>query len=115
MDNIVFTPAALLDLLIQIPELSNYDMGITETMDGQLQLQIGDSIYILESEKDNTVMVEDNVIEQVEDINTQAYENLESDGQVAISEDVIESGVIKELAKSLLLGGMIRLSSKLLK
>ena len=39
MDSIVFTPASLIDLLSQIEELKDYDIGISETIDGQIQLK----------------------------------------------------------------------------
>ena len=41
MDSIVFTPASLIDLLSKIEELSDYPIGITETLDGQIQLNVG--------------------------------------------------------------------------
>lgn len=116
MSDKLFTPAAILSLLAQIDELKSYDVGITETIDGDLQLQIGDSIYLLEPDVDNEVVVDDKIIDQVEDINYDAYQDLEASGDVGVSDEIpIESGIIKELAKSLLLGGMIRLSGKLLK
>lgn len=116
MEEKLFTPAAILSLLTQIDELKSYDIGITETIDESLQLQIGDSIYLLEPDSDNEIVVDNEVVEEVGDINYDAYQDLESSGEIGISDDItIESGVIKELAKSLLLGGMIRLSSKLIK
>ena len=49
MENIVFTPASLIDLLSKIDELSEFNVGITETIDGDLQLEIGDSIYSIQT------------------------------------------------------------------
>lgn len=114
--NIIFTPAAILDLLYQIDELKEYDLGVSETLDGKLQLTIGDSIYEIDTENVSEVTVPEEVSESIEDINTEAYEDLvESDDFEMSDNDVVESGLIKEAVKSLLLGGAIRLATKLLK
>jgi len=118
MEDLLFTPAALLDVLTQIEELKDVDLGITETVDGQLQLQVGESTYLLQPEGETEVDVEESDLEKVEDANMEAYENLESDGEINIekeADETIESGLIKEAAKALLLGGMIKLSAKMLK
>ena len=116
MSNIVFTPASLIDLLSQIDELANYDIGITETLDDKIQLTIGDSTYLIDDAEATEVNVDDAVVEDVEDINVEAYENLDDSIEVAVGdEQIIESGIIKELAKTLLVGGLVRLGSKLLK
>lgn len=115
MDGIVFTPASLIDLLSKIDELKDYDINVTETIDDQLQLSIGDSIYLIDNEDATPVQVSEDVVETVEDINIEAYENLDDSIDVEVGEDQpVESGILKEVAKSLLLGGMIRLSKKLL-
>lgn len=113
-NNIVFTPASLIDLLSKIDELSEFNVGITETIDGDLQLEIGDSVYHIETEAATEVSVDEYVAEEVELANKSAYESLSDDVDVEYLE-TIESGIIKEAAKSLLLGGMLRLSAKLLK
>ena len=114
MENIVFTPASLIDLLSQIDELSEFNVGITETIDGDLQLEIGDSIYSIQTEEAIDVTVDESVVNQIEIVNESAYESLSDDVDVEYLE-TIESGILKEAAKSLLLGGMLRLSAKLLK
>lgn len=117
MDNIVFTPAGLLDLLVSIDELSEYDIGLTETIDHNIQLQIGDSIYQLSKSDAEDVIVDDSVVDEISDINDRAYQELESsDNDVEIQElDDVESGIIKELIKTLFVGGMVRLAGKTLK
>lgn len=114
MENIVFTPASLIDLLSKIDELSEFNVGITETIDGDLQLEIGDSIYSIQTEGAIDVTVDESVVNQIEIVNESAYESLSDDVDVEYLE-TIESGILKEAAKSLLLGGMLRLSAKLLK
>ena len=116
MGSILFTPASLIDLLSQIDELSEYDINITETIDGKLQLGIGESTYLIDDEDATDVAVSEDVADTVEDINLEAYENLDDDIDVHVSDDqVIESGVLKEIAKTLLVGGMVRLAGKLMK
>ena len=114
MCEILFTPAALLDLLTQIDELSGLEIGLTETFDDKLQLQIGDSTYELEGENITEVQVDESEIDAIQDANLSAYQDLADTGEIELSQPVT-SGIIKELAKSLLLGGMIRLSAKLLR
>lgn len=114
MENIVFTPASLIDLLSKIDELSEFNVGITETIDGDLQLEIGDSVYSIKTEEATNVIVDESVVNQIETVNESAYESLSDDVDVEYLE-TIESGILKEAAKSLLLGGMLRLSAKLLK
>ena len=117
LDTIVFTPSALMELLVSIDELKDKDIGITETIDGKIQLQIGESIYEVEPKSDEAISVPDDVVEKIDDINQESYENMSDNlgEDVDIQQDNVEGGIIKEIAKSLLLGGMIRLSRKLLK
>lgn len=117
MEELLFTPASLIDLLSQIDELKEYDVGITETSDGSLQLTIGDSSYTINSTDATEIQVDEDIVETVEDVNTEAYENLDESIEVEQYEEgqPIESGIIKEALKALLLGGMIKLSSKLIK
>lgn len=114
MDNVVFTPASVLSLLTKIDELKDVNIGMTETMDGKLQLSVGESVYELEPEVDTTVQVDDSVVDKIEDVNQQTYEDLAEDGEVELQEEVT-GGVLKEIAKTLLLGGMVRLTGKMLR
>lgn len=114
MDNVVFTPASVLSLLTKIDELKDVNIGMTETMDGKLQLSVGESVYELEPEVDTSVEVDDSVVDKIEDVNQQTYEDLAEDGEVELQEEVT-GGVLKEIAKTLLLGGMVRLTGKMLR
>lgn len=113
MDELLFTPAAVLDVLTQIDELKDVDVGITENSDGTIQLTVGGSIYEIRDNDVTEIEVDESSVEEVEDANQSAYSNLESSGEVNLSEP-IESGVIKEVAKTLLVGGLVRLTAKLL-
>lgn len=117
MESIVFTPASLIDLLSQIEELNDSAIGISETIDGKIQLNVGESSYIIDTDVATDVIVDEQTVEQVEDTNFEAYESLDESIEVSVPEDgyvPIESGIIKELAKTLLVGGLVRLSTNAL-
>lgn len=114
MNELVFTSAAIIDLLSSIEELKDYQIGVTETLDGGLQVQVGDSIYVIESETITEVETAQRVVEQIDEINTTAYEDMEEKYEMEVT-DVVESGIIKELAKTLLIGGVVRMAAKTLK
>ena len=107
---LMFTPASVVDLLLQIDELKNKTIIIAETPDGQIQLTIGDSIYLIDDDSSESVEVEEEVVDIIEETNSTAFEELE-DG-LDVSEEPIEGGIIKEAVKSLLLGGMIKFAKK---
>lgn len=114
MEELVFTSSALLDLLLQIDELKDKNIGITETLDGNLQLQIDDTVYTIESDDIVDVPAEVETIEIISEVKDIAYDELESAGEIDTSE-TIQSGIIGSLAKSLFIGGMARLTSDILK
>ena len=110
---LVFTPASLLDIISKIDELSQYEIGLTTTLDGQLQLQVGDSVYDLTSESDvNNINVDDSVVDDVSEINEDAYDQIVS--EEGEETQPIESGLIKEMIKTLAIGGVVRLGKNYL-
>ena len=117
---ILFTPASLLDLLSQIDSIKDLDLGLTETIDGELQLIVGDDVYIVPTNECATdVSVDEEVVEEISEVNEAAYAELgnefELDGlELGNGEDLIEGGIIKELAKTLAVGGVVRLGKALL-
>ena len=113
MEQLVFTPAAVLDLLSKIEELSEYDIHLDES-GSDIRLQIGNSSYTLNTSDATDVEVDEEVVDQVDDINEDTYDDMEASGDLESLEPV-ESGVIKELAKTLLVGGLVRLADKLVR
>lgn len=119
MDEVMFTSASVLDLLLQIEELQDYSIGMNETLDGQLQLQVGDSVYTINNSNCTTVEVDDWVVGQIDKTTDEAYQDI-VDQTMDISDlpqyeeeiDTIEGSFIKEIAKSLTLGGLIRFAGK---
>lgn len=131
LNEVVFTSAAVLDLLLQIDELKEYTIGMSETPDSQIQIQIGNSIYLINSEDCKTIRVEDEIVGEIEVTTEEAYGQIETDIQSDADElpmyfedeiveyydpdepqDAIEGSFIKDIAKSLALGGMIRFATK---
>ena len=127
MDNneILFTPAALLDFLRQIDELADYDINVFDNEEFAL-ITIGDSQYRIDFKNAEPIEVPEEVVDEVTDIVEETYDELGAEGvelhdvkDVAITEDgnveeVVEGGVIKELLKTLAVGGMVRLTGKVL-
>lgn len=110
---IVFTPASLLDLISKVDELSQYEVGLTTTMDDQLQLQIGDSLYDITSDSNiEDIVTDENTVDQISDVNEETYDNLLEDE--SISNEPIEGGLIKEAIKTLAIGGLVRLGKQYL-
>lgn len=112
MDEIMFTPAAVLDFLTQIEELQGYDIGIDDSS-SMLRVTIGDSIYNINTRNTTDIFVDESVVDDVELVNQSAYDNLSDSGEVEL--EPINSGLIKQVAKTLLVGGLVRLTAKLLK
>lgn len=113
MTQVVFTSAAILDLLRQVDELHNYDIDSSEQSDGSIILSIGSSSYTISASSAEEVKVTPAVIDQISDINDEAFDDLASSGDIELS--TVESGIIKEIGKTLLVGGLVRLANKILK
>lgn len=113
MDELVFTPAGLLSLLTQIEELKDLELSIEDTGD-RIVLSIGDSKYIIDGDAATEVEVDDDAIDRVADVNESTYEDLADSADIELTE-VVESGILKELAKSLMVGGMLRLTTSILR
>ena len=113
-EQLMFTPAAVLDLLSQIEELSNVPVGLAETVDNKIQITVGDSTYILDCPATNSVDVEPEVIDTIDEVNLETYQDLiDSDAVEYVDDDEpVTGGIIKEGIKSLSLGGMIRFAGK---
>lgn len=115
MDVLMFTPAGVLELLAKIDELKDLELSITESLDGQtLQLQIGDSVYEIEMNTEKEIPVDDATLIEVDDANVEAYQELVDSNVIDMDDtgESVESGILKELAKTLMIGGMVRFIGK---
>ena len=106
MNETIITSTGLMEILSQIDELSEYDISVTDDTSGNITVSIGDSVYKLQPTE--TVDAPEDVISDIADINDDAYEQTD----FADEEEYISSGVAKEVAKTLLVGGLVRLASK---
>ena len=104
---LLFTSASVLELLANIDELRDKDIDLEETDSGVI-ISIGDSTYTVKDNKATEIEVDEDVVDVVDEVTSEAFDEIET------SQD-IEGGPIKELAKTLLIGGMVRLSAKLLR
>jgi hypothetical protein len=115
MDNneILLTPAALLDFLRQVDELADKDISVDDTGNA-LNITIGDSSYSLDLGNAETVEVPDEVVDEVSEINETTYEELDDVEYTEIAEDeVVEGGILSETLKTLAVGGLVRLAGKI--
>lgn len=111
---IVLTSSSLLDFLVQIDELSNYDIMVSETPDGNIQVAIGDSFYSIDTEHAEDVQVAQETVEEVADINEEAYKDI-IDSDETMEEISVDGGIISEMVKTLAIGGLTRLAGKAVK
>lgn len=118
-EQLLFTSAAVLDLLSSIDELADKDIHLSEN-DNNVTIQIGESEYVIADRNAVDIEVPPEVVDEVDEITSDAFEELSADGvdvdldDDTYSDEVVEGGPIKQIAKTLLLGGMLRLSAKLL-
>ena len=109
---LVLTPSALLAFLSQIEELMDKDIEIVEG-DATLTIKIGDSTYTIESPEESAVEVDDVAIEELDEINEEGYDEVDADDFTEVQEiegEVIDGGIVKELIKTLAVGGLVRLT-----
>lgn len=114
MEQVLLTPSALLDFLLQVDELGDMTVSVSETADGNIQVLIGDSVYSIDCSNAEQVEVEPEAVDQVSDINEEAYEDI-VDSNDNVEEVDVEAGLIKELVKTLAVGGLARLAGKAVK
>lgn len=111
MEETLFSTVALAEILSQIEELKSYDIEVKESVNGGVTLSIGNSKYGIVPIAD-TVEVSNSVMETVVNNIDNEYEELIETIDAPKS---IESGVITKLFKTLLVGGAVKLISKLTK
>lgn len=110
---LLLTPASLVDFLSQIDELSEKSISLNSD-NGYIEVSIGEATYRIRPQDAVNVPVSVDNIDEVNDAADDTYDELVDNGYVENS-DEIESGIIKELIKTLAIGGMVRLAAKKLK
>lgn len=114
MEELLFTSASVLDLLSNIEELKDKNLDLEETESGVV-ITIGETSYEIKASEATEVEVDESTIEEIDNITSEAYEELSTQGVSVDSKEDVEGGPIKEFFKTLLLGGMLRLTSNMLK
>lgn len=113
-EELVLTSAGLLELLLNIDEFKDFDFGLVESLDNNLQLQVNDSYYTIQPENTSeNVEIDEDSLNQISQINDESYQELLDTDQVS-EQEPIESGLIKELVKTLAIGGLVRLGKNLI-
>lgn len=116
MDNneILFTTASLLDFLQQIDELSDKDIILNED-DSAITVTIGNSTYTINKSDAEEVEVPDEVVDEVAEINENAYSEIDDIEYDETDEgEVVEGGILSEALKTLAVGGLVRLAGKIM-
>lgn len=106
MEETLFTPAAVMELLAGIEELSEYDIGFEYNESSSIDFIIGDSVYSINDDAVE-IEVDEQDLSLVTEVNNETLNEFDGDSE-------IESGLIKEIAKTLTIGGLIRLVKKIL-
>lgn len=110
---LLLTPASLVDFLSQIDELSEKSISLNSDNEC-IEVSIGEATYRIRPQDEVNVPVSADDIDEVNDAADDTYDELVDNGYIENS-DEIESGLIKELIKTLAIGGMVRLAAKKLK
>lgn len=113
MEQLLLTPSALLSILVQVDELKDKNIQVVETLDGNLQVTIGDSNYEIVEDDLVELEVPGEVVEEVEDLNESTYVDLQECEEVELC-DSVEGGILSEIFKTLAVGGLVRLTTKML-
>ena len=111
---LLFTSAAVLELLTQIDELQGYKIRLTDVPGQRIQLSIGDSTYSISSQQAFDVLTNESVVSDVSQITEQAYQQLESNSDLELELEPVTSGILKQVMKTLLIGGLVRLTSRII-
>ena len=113
MDEVLFSSASLLTILSSIEELDADSIGVDQDETG-ITITIDDKRYRFNFNNESTadIKVSDSEMEDAEDaIDSEFAENSEDEDDL----EPVEGGLIKDTLKTLLVGGLVRLTSKLLK
>ena len=128
-EEIVFTSGALLDLLSQIDELADKSIALG-TADGEVpELYIDNTTYRLSNAGIEDVQVDSSAVRDVASLSREVLDEVDSRQEPLVEDgdaenprltkrqrkSQVESGIIKQAVKTLLIGGLVRLTSKLLK
>lgn len=104
-DTLILTPSALLLFLSQIDELKDKVIEV-EDNGSNIEVTIGEAKYSLQPGTELSE-VDPEVVETIEEINEDGYTDIANN-------ELIEGGLIKELIKTLAIGGLVRMTKNAL-
>lgn len=104
-DTLILTPSALASFLMQIDELKDKAISVQETESG-IEVSIGENKYSLQPGTELSE-VDPEVVDTIEEINEEGFADASND-------ELVEGGLIKELIKTLAIGGLVRLTKNAL-
>lgn len=112
METTLFTSAAVLDLLLQIEELQDKSMSLSD--DGtNITITIGESQYKIVPV--NATLTElETTPDAIEEIEDKAEDAISELSEEIVDDDIVEGGPIKSMLKTLLVGGMVKMGSKMI-
>lgn len=103
----VLTVSGLVSFLSEIEELQGKDISVADE-DSTLTISIGDSTYRIESPESSEVEVDSAVVDTVDSIDEEGWDEIAD--VVEEAEEPVEGGIIKEVLKTLAIGGLVRLT-----
>ena len=103
----VLTVSGLVSFLSEIEELQGKDISVADE-DSTLTISIGDSTYRIESLESSEVEVDSAVVDTVDFIDEEGWDEIAD--VVEEAEEPVEGGIIKEVLKTLAIGGLVRLT-----
>lgn len=103
----VLTVSGLVSFLSQIEQLKDCNIEVSENEDS-ICISIDECTYCLEPSLDSIVEVDSEVVDTIDVIDEEGWEDLSD--YIEEDEDIIEGGIIKELIKTLAIGGLVRLT-----
>lgn len=106
--SILLTPSALLGFLNEVEELKDKEISFNETEDS-IFVTIEGNQYVINGDDAEEIEVDEESFEEVIDVNEEGYAELGEDIE-EVTDEGIEGGIIKELVKTLALGGLIKLT-----
>ena len=107
----VLTVSGLAAFLAEIEQLKGLDITVSEEANS-ISISIGDDTYQIESPEESVVEVGGDVVESVDEINEECWDEIAD--EVVEDDEPVEGGIIKELIKTLAIGGLVRLTKNAL-
>ena len=114
-DTLILTPSALFAFLSQIDELKDKDIQV-EDNGTSIQVTIDGNKYTLQPGTE-LAEVDPEVVDTIDEINEDGYAETEAvtvEDQSVPEGEAVEGGLLKEIIKTLAIGGLVRMTKNAL-